>query len=176
MRLAIVLLSLLVIVGCSRDISDLHQFVANIKAQPAGKISLITAPPELPLFDYHGESFRNPFVPPRRELTEEVIDTSRDCLQPDLNRLKQPLESYALDNLTMRGSLQEDELVWGLVQTIDEQVFRLGIGDYLGLYHGRITQISTSQINIIELIPDGSGCWTERLSSIELSNGKSAKE
>ncbi len=126
-------------------------------------------PPQFEHFDYQADMLRSPFVPPSRELTEEVIDTTKDCLQPDLKRRKSRLETYALDNLKMRGTLSEDNVVWALVETTDGNVYRMGVGEYLGLYHGRIAKVSAQNIDIIELVPDGSGCWTERNSSLELT-------
>ncbi len=164
-------LSILVLflTGCIGDRSDLELFVTTTKAQHVARIVPLKPTPEFEHFVYYAELMRSPFVPPSRELTEEVIDTTKDCLQPDLKRLKGRLETYALDNLKMRGTLSEADIIWALIETNDASVYRLGIGEYLGLYNGHIAKVTQQMVEIIELIPDGSGCWTERLSSMELS-------
>ncbi len=169
--LRVLFLSLLVLLltGCVGDRSDLELFVTTTKAQHASRIVPLKQTPEFEHFFYHAELMRSPFAPSSRELTEEVIASIKDCLQPDLKRHKGRLETYALDNLKMRGTLSEAGIIWALVETNDGSVYRLGIGEYLGLYNGHIAKVNQQLIEIIELIPDGSGCWTERLSSMELS-------
>ncbi|BAJ03980.1 pilus assembly protein PilP [Shewanella violacea] len=159
----------ILLTGCVGDRSDLELFVTTTKAQHLAHIPQLKETPKFEHFMYHADLMRSPFVPPSRELTEELIDTTKDCLQPDLKRRKGRLETYALDNLRMRGTLSEANIVWALVQTHDDSVYRLGIGEYLGLYNGRIAKVTQQMVEIIELIPDGSGCWTERLSSMELT-------
>ena len=96
---------LLLLTGCIGERSDLELFVTTTKAQHVARIPPLKETPKFEHFEYQAELMRSPFVPPSRELTEEVIDTSKDCLQPDLNRRKGRLETYALDNLRMRGTL-----------------------------------------------------------------------
>ena len=69
----------------------------------------------------------------------------------------------------MRGTLSEIDTTWALVESNDGSVYRLGLGEYLGLYNGKIAKVTPQNVEIIELIPDGSGCWTERVSSMELT-------
>ena len=154
----------LILTGCIGDHSDLELFVTTTKAQHVARIPPLKETPKFEHFIYQAELMRSPFIPPSRELTEEVIDTSKDCLQPDLKRRK-----GRLDNLRMRGTLSEDDEIWALIESADTNVYRMGVGEYLGLYHGRISNVTPQYIEIIELIPDGSGCWAERPSNLELS-------
>ncbi len=159
----------IMLTGCVGDRSDLELFVTTTKAQHVAHIKPLKATPKFEHFNYQADLMRSPYMPPSRELTEEVIDTTKDCLQPDLKRRKGRLETYALDNLKMRGTLSEVDNIWALLETSDGSVYRLGTGQYVGLYHGKIAKVTPQTIEIIELIPDGSGCWTERSSSMELT-------
>jgi type IV pilus assembly protein PilP len=78
-------------------------------------------------------------------------------IRPDPNRRKEELESYALDSLRMVGTLEQEEQTWGLVKTSDGTIHRVAPGNYLGQNDGRITQISEEKIELIELVPTGSG-------------------
>ncbi|QYJ86380.1 pilus assembly protein PilP [Shewanella mesophila] len=167
-KLSLLVLSILV-TGCMGDRSDLEQFVTTTKAQHVAHVPPLKETPKFEHFAYQANLMRSPFVPPSRELTEEVVDTTKDCLQPDLKRRKGRLETYALDNLKMRGTLSESQSIWALIETNDGSVYRLGIGEYLGLYHGRIAKVTPQTVEIIELIPDGTGCWAERVSNMELT-------
>jgi len=69
----------------------------------------------------------------------------------------------------MRGTLSEADTTWALVETNDGSVYRMGTGEYLGLFNGRISKVTSQNVEVVELIPDGSGCWSERTSNLELS-------
>ncbi|GLP97526.1 pilus assembly protein PilP [Paraferrimonas sedimenticola] len=168
--LKLLLLSAAVIMlsGCSGDRADLEEFVTSTKANHVPGIPKLKEPPEFEHYAYQAEHLRSPFQPPQRELTEDVIDTSKNCLQPDLSRRKGRLETFAIDNLTMRGTLGDGEDLWALVETSEASVYRVGIGEHLGLYHGQVTQVDRKQIVVLELIPDGAGCWNERQTTLEL--------
>ncbi|WP_133405538.1 pilus assembly protein PilP [Parashewanella tropica] len=170
MKRLILLTAFFALTGCSKDRTDLELFVTTTKAQHVAHIPAIKEAPKFEHFAYHAELLRSPFSPPSRELTEEVIDSSKNCLQPDLARRKSRLETYALDNLKMRGSITQDGRIWALIETSDGSIYRSGTGQFLGLYHGQIVRILDNRIDIIELIPDGSGCWTERISAMELTS------
>lgn len=169
MKQLLLILCAVVLMGCVGDKSDLELFVTTTKAQHVAHIPPLEEAPKFEHFSYQADLMRSPFVPPSRELTEEVIDITKNCLQPDLKRRKGRLETYALDNLKMRGTLSEIDTTWALVESNDGSVYRLGLGEYLGLYNGRIAKVTPQKVEIIELIPDGSGCWTERVSNMELT-------
>lgn len=169
MKLLPVCFCCLLLTACVGDRSDLELFVTTTKSQHVAHIPPLKEAPKFEHFIYQADLMRSPFVPPSRELTEDIIDTTKDCLQPDLKRRKGRLETYALDNLKMRGTLSETESIWALVETNDSSVYRLGVGEYLGLYNGRIAKVTQQMVQVIELIPDGSGCWTERSSNLELT-------
>jgi len=171
MRTAFFLIAtLLLLQGCESDISETKQFVANVKLSKGIAIEPMPKPTPFKHFEYSAGFLRSPFVAPQQELTLDVISQSRDCLQPELGRAKSLLEAYGLDNLTMRGSLGDNEGLWALVQTLDGDVHKVTKGHYIGLFHGKILQVTEQQIEILEIVPDGSGCWVERNNSIALNN------
>jgi len=86
--------------------------------------------------------------------TEAVLDNG---IRPDPNRRKEELEVYSLDSLRMVGTLEQDEQTWGLLKTSDGTIHRVAPGNYIGLNDGRITRISEEKIELIELVPTGSG-------------------
>lgn len=73
----------LMLAGCMGDRSDLELFVTTTKAQHVARVPPLKEPPKFEHFAYQAELMRSPFVPPSRELTEEVVDTTKDCLQPE---------------------------------------------------------------------------------------------
>jgi type IV pilus assembly protein PilP len=67
----------------------------------------------------------------------------------------------------MVGTIANDGGVFALVSGAGG-VHRVQVGDYLGRNHGRIQTIDESNVEVIEIVPDGEGGWLERPRSILL--------
>lgn len=154
--------------GCESSMQDAQNFVAKVKQSKGIAIEPLPEPLTYQHYEYSASFNRSPFEAPQQELTIDVISKSRDCLQPDVNRRKSLLEANALDNLVMRGTLGTPDELWALIQTNDGDVYKVKKGNYIGLFHGKITQVTEQQIELTEIVPDGSGCWVERPNSLSL--------
>ena len=157
MRKFIPLIVPLLLAGCvNQDMSDLQEFVEEVKSRPAAGIEPIPEIKQVIGFVYSAKNRRDPFT--RQEddavATEAVLDNG---VRPDPNRRKEELEVYSLDSLRMVGTLEQDEQTWGLLKTSDGTIHRVAPGNYIGLNDGRITRISEEKIELIELVPTGSG-------------------
>jgi len=58
--------------------------------------------------------------------------------------------------------------ILGLIQTPDKQVEQVHVGSYMGLNQGRITKITPTQIDLIEIVSDGRDGYIERPRSLVL--------
>ena len=87
---------------------------------------------------------------------------------PNLARQLQPLENYALESLTMKGSMRQNGQILALIQTPDGEIERIQRGSYMGVNHGRVVNITPTQIDLIEIIPDGREGYVERPRSLVL--------
>lgn len=157
MRKFIPLMVPLLLAGCaSKDMSDLNDYVAEVKGRPPSGIEPIPEIKQVVGFTYEDKNRRDPFT--RQEdataATETVLDNG---IRPDPNRRKEELESFSLDSLRMVGTLEQEEQTWGLVKTTDGTIHRVTAGNYMGQNDGRITRISEDKIELIELVPTGSG-------------------
>ncbi|QOL26559.1 pilus assembly protein PilP [Thalassotalea sp. LPB0316] len=159
--------------GCFSDTSDLQAYTEQVKENTTNYVAPM--PEILPFnhFEYSAQQLRSPFVEPQPEAIQEKMQQMAGCLSPDPRRRKQPLEKYALSSLTMRGTLGELGVTWALVEASDATLHRVTIDSYLGLYHGRIIDVTDDYVKVIELIPDGTGCWSERETTIAMSDGAS---
>jgi type IV pilus assembly protein PilP len=69
----------------------------------------------------------------------------------------------------MKGSLlNQAGKIMALIQTPDGQVERVQVGNYMGLNQGRIVKITPTQIDVVEIIPDGREGYVERPRSLIL--------
>ena len=91
-------------------------------------------------------------------------------MRPDPDRSREYLEGFPLDTLGMVGTLYIGETMYALVRTSDGLIHRVVPGNYLGQNDGRITDISESEITLVEIISDGIGGYIERDADISLSD------
>jgi type IV pilus assembly protein PilP len=70
----------------------------------------------------------------------------------------------------MVGTLNIDDTLYGLLQTSDGLIHRVVPGNYLGQNDGRITEISESEITLVEIISDGIGGYIERDAAVGLAD------
>ena len=159
----------LILVGCSEpDMRDLKDYVADVKARPPSPIPPLPEVTQAESFQYVAGGRRDPFVPELEgEAGPQAVEY--DGPKPDPNRRKEELESYSLDNLRMVGTLAQNSDNWGLVQTNDGTIHRVKSGNYMGRNHGRIIRINEQNIELTELVPNGSGGWIERQQAVALS-------
>lgn len=158
----LLILLIIFISGCFDDTSDLKEHIATVQANTTSKIEPMPAVPVFDHFDYSAQALRSPFDAPKPEAIQERIQKKSGCLSPDPRRKKQSLEKFALSDLAMRGTLGGGDIILALIEASDATLHRVAIGDYLGLYHGRISAVTQENVRVIELIPDGAGCWVER--------------
>lgn len=157
-------LAILVLSGCSNDMDELKQQVAQIKANAGAKIEPL--PPLQPYesFKYDAMNERSPFVP-----SSSKSDLA-SSLRPNSSRPREFLEQYSLDTLQMVGTLQIDGKNYGLIQAKDGLVHRVQVGNHIGQADGRIEAITDTRISIVQLVPDGLGGYIERPAALTLKD------
>lgn len=147
--------------GCeSKSAGDLHAYMDEVRARPAGRIEPIPKEVVYEPFTYRATGMRSPFQPPVK-LEQARAVQGKAGVQPDETRVREFLEGFNLESFEMVGTLANEKGVFGLIRGADG-VHRVQIGDYMGRNHGRIVGIAAGSIELTELVPDGSGGWLER--------------
>ena len=154
--------------ACGSDMDNLDSYINSVKARPGGRIEPLPEITPYEVFTYvaDAEGLRSPFVPD----TPQAAGPAAGGASPDPDRPAEFLESFPLDTLRMVGTLDVNETVYGLVQTSDGLIHRVVPGNYMGQNDGRITQITESEIVLVEIISDGIGGYIERDAAIGLSD------
>jgi type IV pilus assembly protein PilP len=165
--LSIASLAVLLVSGCSRETNDLYTFIENEKSSNVGSVKPIPQFKPYESFSYTAAELRDPFVS-NAEIDDE--NEIADGPTPENNRPKQPLESFPLDTLALVGLLEQAKNRWGLIKDPQNVVHRVKLGNYMGQNEGRITEITETNISLVEIIPDGIGGFIEREASIAIGN------
>lgn len=154
--------------GCSdAELAALDAQLAELRARPAGKIDALPQAPQYQAVSYDQADGRSPFMP-ERPASEQSRDDSD--LAPDLSRPRDSLEAYPLDALRLVGTLSIDGRRSALVRAPDGQVHRLHVGMHMGTDFGRIVSITNASVQLVEIVPNGQGGWTERSQNISLNH------
>ncbi len=162
--------AVLLVAACApaNNFSDLQNFVTEVNSRPSAPVDPVPEFVPYEGFIYGAASLRSPFDIPL------VIDTKSGAVMnqnvvPDFERIPELLENQSLSELTMVGRLTTTDGVYeALIEDGFGEVHRVGIGNHMGRNYGRIEQISDSQLNMIEIVPSGSGGWVERPQTLTL--------
>lgn len=159
------------VTACSgqSDISDLQEFVAATTSKPKGRIQPLPEFKPYSAFVYSASALRSPFESP--VAYEEMNHKASMVEPPDSTRPRQALERYKLTDLTLVGTLSKelDGDIKALIKTNAGNVHVVELNSYIGKNHGRIVEIRDSKIELIEVVPNGSGGWISRPETLGLN-------
>lgn len=152
--------------ACSNRIVTAEKDMADIRNQPAQPVEPPPQPQIIEDFIYSANELRSPFMPPGL-MNLQTITIEDTGVRPDLNRKKEPLEAFDLSLLVFRGMIVSPEgEQHGLVQRPDGSVTSVKVGNHMGLNDGRVVEITPTQINLIEIVPDSRAGFIERPQSL----------
>jgi len=156
--------------GCGDRMGDLREYTNEVKDRKGGRIEPLPQIKPFETFTYADQDMRSPFVPQLESLANAVKPgTSTNGLHPDFNRNREYLEQFPLDGLKMVGTLTVQGTLFGLVKDSDNILHRVKDGNYMGQNYGKIISITDSDIKLREIVPDGQGGWSERVTTVTLN-------
>lgn len=166
MVLSFVAAGSLLLTGCSDRVMVADEKMAEIRNSPAQPVEPPPQPELVEDYVYDANQLRSPFLPQSLLNLQNQIEND-DGVTLDLTRVKEPLEEYELSQLVYHGMIVSPEGVqYGLVQRPDGLVQNVKVGDYMGVNNGRIVEITSTQINLIEIVPDNRGRYVEKPASL----------
>lgn len=157
--------------ACSESMGDLEKYIESVKARPADPIPPIPPVKTYTPYVYEGLTGRDPFRQSISEGSDDVRSTKGSGPRPDFGRPKEYLERYELDTLSMVGTFSKEQSYWALIRDPEGVIHRVPVGNYMGKNHGKVVNISSTEVDLSELISDGADGWLVREASIALGEG-----
>jgi len=161
-----------VLAGCGgADDNELQKWMAEQKAVTRPKVAPIPEPKVFRPESYTQAGSVEPFS--REKLTQALrresaqVSANAGLVAPELARRKQPLEAFPLDAITLVGSMVRAGQPVALVK-VNNLLYQVRPGDYLGQNYGRITKIDEAEIALREIVQDAVGEWIERPAALQL--------
>ena len=166
--LAACLLAATLLQGCVDDQDELQQWMEQQKREVKPSVEPLSAPKKFIPQAYVAINGVEPFS--TQKLTVALKQEARQpnsLLASEINRRKEPLEAYPIDSMSMVGSVVRGGHPYALLR-VDNLLYQVKPGDYLGQNYGKITKISETDVAFREIVQDAGGEWIERMSALQL--------
>lgn len=169
--LAVAAAGLLAACGSS-DQEEIQRWMAEQRAATKPQVQPIPEPKKFTPDDYSQQAAMEPFSSQKltqalKRDSQQAGSASAALLAPELNRRKEPLESFPLDSMTMVGSLLKQGQPVALIK-VDNLLYQVRPGNYLGQNYGKIVKVGETEVVLRELVQDASGEWVERTATLQL--------
>jgi type IV pilus assembly protein PilP len=160
--------AVLVLSACSAEHDELQQWMDQQRREVKPNVTPLSPPKKFDPAPYQMAQAVEPFS--NQKLTVALKQEARQpnsILSAELNRRKEPLEAYPLDSMAMVGSVTKQGKPFALLR-VDNLLYQVKVGDYLGQNYGRITRIAETEIGLREIVQDAAGEWIERPAALQL--------
>ncbi|MEF9942780.1 MAG: pilus assembly protein PilP [Burkholderiaceae bacterium] len=160
-----------VLTACSSsDETEIRQWMDETRAGMKPTTQPVAEPKQFSPQEYEGKNAVDPFDAQKMVIAvarQAQARASASALRPDLDRRREPLESFPLDQLKMVGMLRQGGANVALIDAAG-QTYMVRMGHYLGQNFGRIKQITETETSLNEIVQDAAGEWVERPAKLEL--------
>ncbi|WP_088283210.1 pilus assembly protein PilP [Ideonella sp. A 288] len=166
MPLALVLSLLLA--ACGAEQEELNVWMEQQRREVKPNVQPLAAPKRFDPAPFNATQLVDPFS--NQKLSVAIKQEARQpnsLLASEMNRRKEPLESYPTDGMVMVGSVTKSGKPVALLK-VDSLLYQVKLGDYLGQNFGKITRISETEVSLREIVQDAAGEWIERTSTLQL--------
>jgi type IV pilus assembly protein PilP len=169
---SISLMLLLALAGCGASEEDeIRAWMVQERNQTKPHVAAINAPKQFLPEPYANASAIEPFS--NQKLTQALkrdasqVASNGALVAPELARRKEALEAFPLDTMVLVGSIIKANQPVALVR-VDNLLYQVKLGNYLGSNFGRVTQISETEVRLREIVQDAVGEWIERVATLQL--------
>ena len=156
------------LVACAGDEDELQQWMEQQKREVKPSVEPLSAPKKFNPQAYMALGQVEPFSTQKLAVAlKQEARQPNSLLAAEINRRKEPLEAYPVDSMAMVGSVVRNGRPYALLK-VDNLLYQVKPGDYLGQNYGKILQISETNIAYREIVQDAAGEWIERNSALQL--------
>ena len=153
---------------------DIREWLLEQKSVVRPKVPPLKEPSKFSPKVYFSEGGVDPFNMQKltQVLSRETAQNTSNMalLFAEQNRRKEELEGYPLDSMSMVGILKKEGQDTALLR-VDNLIYQVKAGNYIGQNYGRIKQIEEHSIKLREIVQDATGDWVERMTALDLQEG-----
>jgi type IV pilus assembly protein PilP len=150
--------------------AELRAWMDDTRKSMGPTTTPVPEPKQFSPYTYEAKMLMEPFDAQKMVLAvarQAQARASTSAIKPDLDRRREALEGFPLDQLKMVGTLRQQGNNVALIDA-SGQTFMVRAGNYLGQNFGLVTRISETEVDLKEIVQDAAGEWVERPSKLEL--------
>lgn len=164
----------LLLAGCIwSNESELQQWMADTRQLMKPNVTPVPEPKEFTPQAYDSKGQIDPFDGQKILMAvarQQQVRASASSIKPDLDRRRETLEGFPLDQVRMVGTMQQGGTNVALLES-SGATHMVRVGNYVGQNFGLITRISETEVQLKEIVQDAAGEWVERPARLELQEG-----
>jgi type IV pilus assembly protein PilP len=154
--------------ACSGEQEELTVWMEQQKREVKPSVQPLVPPRKFDPAPYAGAQAVDPFSSQKLAVAlKQEARQPNSLLASEMNRRKEPLEAFPMDSMSMVGSVTKNGQQYALLR-VDNLLYQVKVGDYLGQNYGKITRISETEVSLREVVQDAAGEWIERTSTLQL--------
>ncbi|MDV5171234.1 pilus assembly protein PilP [Photobacterium rosenbergii] len=158
------------LMGCQANEDSVELFINQTYQRAVARVEPLDEQPVFKAEVFVMSSQRVPFQQPKPEVAVPEREDGKVCWQPELRQRSSPLESFSLDQLSMRGVIGGAGKEWALIYTPEGILAKVRVGSYIGRNHGRVMEVTADKVAIEQIMPDGEGCWLKLPATLKLAS------
>jgi type IV pilus assembly protein PilP len=165
---ALLLAAAAVLSACSADHDELRAWMEQQRREAKPNVKPLQPPKKFDPQPYTTAQAVEPFSGQKLSVAlKQEAKQPNSLFAAEMNRRKEPLESYPLDSMSMVGSVNKQGQPFALLR-VDNLLYQVKVGDYLGQNYGRIMKIAETEVILRELVQDPGGDMVERPATLQL--------
>ncbi len=161
--------------GCGvSDQSEIQQWMADQRQSMRPTAQKVEEPKEFAPYAYEPHGQVDPFDPQKILMVvarQREERGSASAIKPDLERRREVLEGFPLDQIRMVGMMRQGGNNVALLET-NGATHMVRVGNYAGQNFGLVTKISETEVVLKEIYQDAAGEWVERPQKLELQESQ----
>lgn len=155
--------------GCSLGgETELQQWMAEARQGARSSVRPVPEPKVFTPQAFDTRGMVDPFDPQKIAVKQARPEGKPTGLGgPNMNRRREALEAFPLDQVRMVGMIQRAGSNIALLES-GGTVHMARVGNHVGQNFGLITGISETEVQLKEIVQDAAGDWVERPARLEL--------
>lgn len=174
-RLSLAGVAIAALAACGlSDEGEIRQWMADQRQAMKPTTQKVEEPKEFTPYAYDPHGQIDPFDPQKILMAvarQREERSSASAIKPDLERRREVLEGFPLDQIRMVGMMRQGSNNVALLET-NGATYLAHAGNYVGQNFGLVTRISETEVVLREIYQDAAGEWVERPQKLELQESQ----
>ncbi|NVK31185.1 MAG: pilus assembly protein PilP [Gammaproteobacteria bacterium] len=165
------------LVGCQANQDNLSSFVQQTRENAVGVVQPMPEPQEPPSFSLNAAALKDPFRQPTAvALGKDSSTSAASSGGPNLNREREPLENFELQDLQLVGVMEGNRGRWALIREPAGSVHKIQAGNHIGSNFGQVIAVNETGIAIKEWFGDDFSGWRNDSAALEIKQDAESED